>query len=130
MSLSFYARDAGLSDDARSGLDRYDTVPPRTALQEETAHQTEKSPKGFRTGLFLKDYPSTRDADYCLLISLGVNGEVPLAQAKVNAGLARKMPDCALGEPKRKFSDTFHAVDVLEQRFFPANDNEQRRVAA
>lgn len=31
----------------------------------------------------------------------------------------RKMPDCELGEPKRKFSETFHAVTLLKQKYFP-----------
>lgn len=64
------------------------------------------------------------------LVAFGVNGEVPLAQARVNAGLDGperkffKRPDPGLGEPKKKFSETFSGVKMLIEHFFPgANDN-------
>jgi len=51
-------------------------------------HQPDQVMPDFKAALgFEKDYPSTRDADYALLVRLGVNGEVPLAQAMANAGL-------------------------------------------
>ena len=41
----------------------------------------------FLFGANVKDYPSTHGRDKALLIALGVDGDVPIAQARLNAGL-------------------------------------------
>lgn len=38
----------------------------------------------------------------------------------------RKMPDCSLGEPQKKFSETFSVIPLLIERFvseMPSNKN-------
>ena len=74
----------------------------------------------------------TRDQDKALLVRLGVDGDVPLAQARINAGLddprLPKRPDRGLGEPKKRFSDTFSGVRMMIDHF--SNDNDKRRAEA
>lgn len=83
-------------------------------------HMPDQMAPDFKAALsFDKDYPSTRDADYATLVALGVNGEVPLAQAMRNAGLASETEEYVL---RGRVSLVF---DV------PANDNhEQAAIAA
>lgn len=63
----------------RPSLDRYDNMSyrPMPSAADTTSD--------FGTFLGLeRDYPSTHDRDRDLLIALGVDGNVPLAQARVN----------------------------------------------
>lgn len=51
-------------------------------------HQPEQVMPDFKAALSLeKEMPSTRNADYALLVALGVNGEVPFHVAAAIAGL-------------------------------------------
>lgn len=64
-------------------LSAYDNMKPRP---EGHAEPAPIAPFG-ETLHLNKDAPRTQPRDYALLVALGVNGEVPLAQARVNAGL-------------------------------------------
>lgn len=82
----------------RPTLERYDNAKPRA---EHIANVTADIEFDYKRHLVLGDPPASNPrAAYAELVRFGVNGEVPLAQAMVNAGLVA------------------------------ANDNEQRRLAA
>lgn len=85
----------------RPALDRYDNMPPDASPLSQ----------------HLQNYPSTHDRDKALLVALGVDGDVPLAQAMVNAGLA----------PIVRLAD----LDILSAALgWPANDNHTQAAAA
>ena len=65
-------------------LTGYDNRKPRADVEVATPLST----TGEYNQAFLKDAPSTRPRDKALLVALGVDGDVPLAQARVNAGLS------------------------------------------
>lgn len=79
-----FNRESGRKVSKKPTLESYDNRAPMTEAQQASL--------GFARGAFtqdlVRDMPSTRSRDYALLVELGVNGEVPLAQAMVNAGLA------------------------------------------
>jgi hypothetical protein len=54
-------------------LTRYDNMRPSTAAPTATS--------------LYREVKNTHDADVALLEALGVDGDVPLAQARINAGL-------------------------------------------
>lgn len=96
VKLSFYAKDGQTDDDQAPGLDRYDAVPPLSAAADAKIASSVLSKNSapydytndFKAGLYLeKDAPRTHGRDKALLVALGVDGSVPLAQARVNAGL-------------------------------------------
>ena len=39
----------------------------------------------------------------------------------------RPCPSCSLGKPQRRFADTFHAVTLLQERYFPNGQTEPTR---
>ncbi len=62
-------------------------------LKVTELHSPHEVAPNFKAALsFDKDYPSTRSADKALLIALGVDGDVPLEQARINSGLDMAPP--------------------------------------
>lgn len=60
------------------------------SLRSAGLHHPDHVAPDFKAAMALeREYPSTRNADYALLVALGVNGEVPLDQALRNAEIGR-----------------------------------------
>lgn len=59
-------------------LDYYDNIPPCRGNVIDASRSIDN---------FLKEYPRTHGRDKALLVALGVDGDVPLMQARMNAGL-------------------------------------------
>lgn len=82
---------------------RYDAMKPKPEVSTTVATDT----RAYSREL-VKDRPSTRDTDYALLVRLGVNGEVPLVQAMVNAGLV-VLDGLTEGSPPKRRIVAIHA---------------------
>lgn len=136
----FLNGENGRKIEKRPSLSQYDNMKPRA--DHEVAQDV--AAIGGYNQAFVKDAPRTQGRDKALLVALGVDGDVPLEQAAKNAGLTRgvwsngrsavinyagrqrKMPDDGgLGEPKRKFSETFSGVNMMIEHFLGANDNHE-----
>lgn len=99
----------------RPSLDRYDgAVYSSLVIQSAPAEMV----SDYQSSLSLeKDAPRTHKRDKALLIKLGVDGDVPLAQARINAGLMfmgvdlSSAPDICCDQ----FGNILHANDNNEQ---------------